>query len=677
MQAITEQRKAFLGFFCTVVFVVLVGSLLQTKKFQAIALIQLMPRAGQEMAANEVVNNDAAGYLEGRDRARTQIQIILSRSVSSEVLTRYAALGNTDIPATDDGIDAFRRTLSAAPREDTQLVEIGVLHTDPEKAAVLANLVAEVYQQSNLEARTDAARTTQAWLDKQTTGSHTELAEATEKALAFKKENNLVDIDQGTDGISTRMSALQTSLGDATSKRVLLESKVSEHRQLLAKRDFDVLAGMFADPGLQTMAQERARVKTESAEVLAQYGTQHPEHQRAVGRIQQIEDLIAAEVERNIEGERSEVDTLRRQEVALTKELDEVKAELAERQRLQGQYSELKLAEDRARRVYEGLGERGADVGLQANSRLNDVRILDRAVPPKRAASPNIPLNLAMAIVVGVGGGLGLALVLNRLNDTIMSPGDVERYLDTPLLGTILSLSASSKTVAQRAMHSFDHPRSMSAESLRSIRAVLQTFPPNGRSRRLLVTSCIEGEGKTHVAIGVAVTFAQLGQSVLLVDADLRLPQLHKLLGTSETPGLSEALIDSEANEPFVLRTRVPRLCLLPRGSAVDYPNELLASPQVEKVLSRLATMFDVVIIDTPPAAVVADALSLARQADGVILVVRRGRVNRALVTKTLAQLRTMGARILGVALNDVPRGKDAASHYYDETARTDQRAQT
>jgi len=129
--------------------------------------------------------------------------------------------------------------------------------------------------------------------------------------------------------------------------------------------------------------------------------------------------------------------------------------------------------------------------------------------------------------------------------------------------------------------------------------------------------------------------------------------------------------------EPFVVRTKVPRLCLLPRGSAVDYPNELLASPEVERVLSRLSETFDVVIIDTPPAAVVADALSLARQADGVILVVRRGRVKRALVLKTLGQLRQMGARVLGVALNDVPRGKDAASHYYDESARTDQRATT
>lgn len=662
----------FFGFLFSVVFVVLAGSLLMKKQYQAIAVIQLMPRAGQEMTGNEVLSSDATGYLEGRDRARTQLQIILSRSVAEEVIARYNALGNDDIPATPEGLDAFHRKLSASPREDTQLVEIGVMHPDPERAAVLANLVAEVYQESNLGSRTDAARSTQAWLDKQSGGSKSDLAVATAEVLAFKEQNNLVDIDEAVDGISARMMALQTSLGDATSRRVLLESKVSEHRRLLAKEEFDVLAGMFEDPSLQTIAQERARVMTESAQVLAEYGEQHPEHQRAVGRIKQIDSLIAAEVQRNIDSERSDVTTLFRQEQALSAALDRVKTELAERQRLQGQYTELKLAEDRARRLHDALGEREADVGMQANSRLNDVRILDRATPPRRATTPNIPLNLAMAIGVGVGGGFALALLRNRLNEKIMSAGDVEHYLGTPLLGSILSLPPG-KTAAGRALHSFDHPRSHSAEALRAIRAMLQTFPPGGRSRRLLVTSCVEAEGKTHAAIGIAVAFAQLGNSVLLVDADLRIPQLHHLLGTSESPGLAEALANAHGAEPpEVHRTKVPRLCLLPRGARVDYPNELLSSPELERVLARLSETFDVVIIDTPPAAVVADALALARQADGVILVVRRGRVSRTLVLKTLGQLRQMGARVLGVALNDVPRNRGAASHYYDEAARVE-----
>ena len=123
------------------------------------------------------------------------------------------------------------------------------------------------------------------------------------------------------------------------------------------------------------------------------------------------------------------------------------------------------------------------------------------------------------------------------------------------------------------------------------------------------------------------------------------------------------------------MRTRVPGLCLLPRGARVDYPNELLSSPALERLLANLSGVFDIVIIDTPPAAVVADAMALARQADGVILVVRRGRVSRVLAAQTLARLRQMGARILGIALNDVPPSKESVSHYYDESPRADRRA--
>ncbi len=673
-QALSEHRRTFLGFVTAVVFGTLVASLAAKKQYEAVAVIQLMPKAGQEMASNEVVNNDAAGYLEGRDRARTQIQIILSRSVRAEVVKRYNAEGYTDVPNTQDGIDALAKAISASPQEDTQLVEIGVLNPNPDHAAKLANILAEVYEEVNLNARNDAARSTEGWLGTQKTSAKAALDDATQKVLEFKQTHALQDADQKGDDVTSRLTALQAALGEATSQRVLLESKLYGHRRLLAKGDYDQLSAMFQDPALQAMAQQRANVMSQTADVLAQYGDQHPEHQKAVERIKNVEALIAQEVQRNVDGEASQVETLKSQEAALGDELTTVKNELLDRGKLQSEYDELKLAEDNARRVYDALGSRGADVALQANSQLNDVRIIDPAIAPTKAATPNIPLNVAMALAVGLAGGFALALLRHRLNETVMSTSDIERYLETPLLGVVLSLPKERKIV-DRALHSFNHPRSQSSEALRGIRGVLQTFPATGKTRRILVTSCVEGEGKTHTALGIAVSFAQLGQSVLLIDADLRVPQLHKLLNVKESPGLSDALVDITDAQPFVLRTAVPRLFLLPRGQAVDYPNELLCSSELERLLNRMAETFDVVIIDTPPAAIVADALSLALLVDGVVLVVRRGRVARSLVVKTLAQLRQMGARVFGVALNDVPRTKQSSSYYYDEQARTDQRA--
>jgi len=433
---------------------------------------------------------------------------------------------------------------------------------------------------------------------------------------------------------------------------------------------------MFDDPALRTMTTEKATIDTKAADVLSRYGAQHPEHQQTVAHLAKVEELIADEVRRNVEAERAEVSTLVAQESDLTTELGKVRGELLEKQKLQEEFASIKAEQEQAESVYTTLGKRGAEVALQAQSQLNDVRIVDKAVPPTKPASPNIPLNLAAALFVGTGGGIGLALLRHRMIDRISSPGDVEAETVMPLLGVIPRVRAASGPA--RALYAFERPRSRQAEALRAIRAILSTYPGRVNSRRLVVTSCLEEEGKSHAAIGVAVAFAQLGSRVLLIDADLRRPTLHTLFGMAEGPGLAEVIAGADI-ERAARPTVVAHLDLLPRGAAVDYPNELLASPELERLLSRLRATYSVIVIDTPPAAVVSDALALARGADGVIVVVRSGKISPALVNKTAERLEQVGANILGVVLNDVAMENQPGygSRYYDEAPRSDRPAST
>lgn len=674
LQAVTNQWKWIAAFAGGVLLAALVGSLVVTPKYEAKALIQLMPRAGQEMDGTAVVKNDDAGYLESRDRARTQIQIILSRSVREEVLARYNALGHDDIPATRDGVDALGQTLSAGPREDTQLVEIRVLHANADKAAVLANLTAEVYREGNLTARTDAARETRVWLEGQTSDYKGNLDEATTAVLEFKEANNLVDIDTNVDAISSRMDALQKALGEATSERAQLEGTLNEHERLLKAGSVGVLAGMLDDEALTTMTRERASIVTQTADVLARYGTAHPEHQRAVEHIARVDALIATEVERIIGEERAQLRSLRRQEAEINSELDTVKGELLEKQRLQESYADLKLDEDRARKLYANLGEREAEVDLQARSRLNDVRIVDPAVPPRKPATPNIPLNLAVGLLLGVGGGLGIALVRERFNDTIQHPSDVERHLDLPMLAVLPTLEGTMSD-GERALYAYERPKSLAAEAFRGLRAMLVTFTGRAQSRCFLITSCVPGEGKTHGTVGLAVAFAQLGLSVVVVDADMRRPKQHTLFGVDPGPGLSDALQKHVNPVHFVQDTQVPRLFLLPAGTPVDNPNELLSSDDMRDLLTSLRENYQVILVDTAPAALTSDVMALAGTSEGVLMVVRRGVVDRALVTRTIEGLRRVKVKILGVALNDMPIAKKSVAYgsgYYSDERRVE-----
>ncbi len=415
--AVRAYWSTVLVFFATVVLMAAVGTWLTTPKYSAVALIHLMPRAGLEVAVEEVVRNDVGGYLEGQQRARTQIQIILSRSVLEQVLEHYADLGYGDeFPEGPDAAYALSRTLAVQPRENTQLVEIGVEHKDPERAAILANLIAEAYSSFNLDSRTYAARDSKGWIDTRIQGARAELDDASDAAIAFRQEHDLVDIEEGVNGITARLNSLQAALGEATTQRVLLQSELDNYQRLLNRGEFLVLAGMFpTDPTLDTMSRERASIVVESADVLARYGAQHPEHQRAVERMARVDALLDEAVRRNIDGVRSQVRTHARQEEKIESELQEVKVELLARQRYQQEYEALKFDEQRSRGLYDSLKARVTEVDLQAHSELNDVRIVDYAVAPTRPSSPKLPLNLAVAMMVGAFGGLGLAMVRYHL----------------------------------------------------------------------------------------------------------------------------------------------------------------------------------------------------------------------------------------------------------------------
>jgi succinoglycan biosynthesis transport protein ExoP len=423
-RALLRYRGSALLFFALVVLAALLVTALTTRKYQATALIQLMPRAGSEVAVEEVVRSDVGGYMESRERARTQIQIILSRSVLERVLQQYAAQGFDDYSPDADGAFALSRAMTVQPRENTQLVEIGVAHEDPERAALLANLVAEVYSSFNLVVRTDAARESQGWIETRIDAARAQLDAASTATLAFRQLHDLVDIDEEVNGITARLESLQRALGETTTKRVLLQSELDNYASLARRGEFLVLAGMFPrDPTLDSMSRERAAIVVDSADVLSRYGEQHPEHQRAVERMARVDQLLEQAVKRNVDGVRSQVRTLSRQEESIDAELKAVKAELLERQRLQQDYAELEQQEERARKLYRSLETRVSEVELQAHSELNDVRIVDPAVTPTSPSTPNLQLNLAVAMFVGFLGGVALAVVRYRFTE-VEPPAD-------------------------------------------------------------------------------------------------------------------------------------------------------------------------------------------------------------------------------------------------------------
>lgn len=661
-----KQRNVILLFFGTVVLTTLVGGLLRTKEYRATALIHLSSHVGQEVAVNEVIDMNTRGYFEIQQFYRTQIQIILSRSVREEVVRRYQAMGYDDLLLEDDGAAKLSGMMTVVPEEQSQLVDISVVHTDPERAAILANLVAEVYSVRTLHARRDASAGAMQWLEGQIADYQVKVDGATQKLHEFKAASDLADAEEKMGTLSARLEALNSAYATRTTERVQLETTLTTHEQMQQRGAWPELSKILLSSLLDSANRDRAVATAQLADLSARYGPMHPERQQAEARLTALDQTIRAEIQRVIDAERAQIALVREAEASLQKEIEATKADLLTYQRADNDYETLKAELNRSKAFSDKLSARLEEVGLTAETQLNNVNIVDRAITPETPWKPNIPMSLIVAALVGVVGGTALALLREYVDDTISSQLDVTAHLKVPFLGLIPRLPEGVTSI-EADLFTHYNPRSSVAEAVRGLRAMLEMNPNGPAPRRILVTSSVAREGKTSTALRLCVSFAQMGRKVVIVDADLRRPRVHKVFSADNRIGLSSYLVGAAALEEIPQATVVPNLWAIYSGAQTDQPAELMASPRMEDLLTGLESMFDIVVIDTPPSVALSDAVTLSRRVDGIVLVVKEQSVSRAVVRQTIDLMQAVEANILGVVLNnvDLQRGGSKYKYYY------------
>jgi capsular exopolysaccharide synthesis family protein len=322
------------------------------------------------------------------------------------------------------------------------------------------------------------------------------------------------------------------------------------------------------------------------------------------------------------------------------------------------------------------------EAGVSAGLRSSNIRIVDVARVPTSPSAPNIPRNIVLGLALGLLGGVGLAFVLESFDNTVRTPEEAQIISALPSLGIIplsskliakngrnghprLSLSSRSpETAGSLALITFARPKSELAESYRALRTSILLSSLGSPPKVIMVTSALPQEGKTTTSINSAIVLAQRGGRVLLVDADLRRPGIHKALGLRNALGLSTVMTGGEGSEDAIVSTEIPNLFVLPAGPPPPQPAELLGSILMKDYLTRLRGAFDHIVIDTPPALSVTDAVLLSVEADSVLVVVRSGQTTKAALRRVRDLLSHVNARITGVVVNafDLHSG---SSYYY------------
>ena len=648
------------GTVCVFAVVASIQALRQPDIYSAAAKVELAPEPlDPTVARNQIYYTDTGVP---SDYLNTEIEVIRSRILASAVLTKHPDVHKL-LGGGPDSIPRLQGSISVRSLRDTRIIEIGSEGEDPRTCAEIANAVADTYVDfkqgerskaagSNVQAIAQQIPTVQANIEK----SRLELAKYAKEENSFDKEKDLV-----IERIHSYNEALNTAQCDRIRADADLEAIEQTKR---ADRPIESAPPIAANGTVQRLRGELAQAQIELDQLLERYPDSSPLPKMRLAKARR--DDLKLELANEIETIRAGLEAQRAYKLGEEQSLEKLLGSLREEARRLAQQSQrhvfLEKDIENNERLLEELSRRAADLATYNRIETSNVNIVDQALQPGAPVRPNRPRTTMLGAMLGFLAGLALAYLLERFDPRLRSAVDVRTYLGLDVLSLVPEVGGVESPDLQRL--SIDKPESSFAEAFRRLRAQLHATT---QARVVLVTSGAPAEGKSTAAINLAVATAKAGARVLLIDADLRNPRVHRAFHLEVDPGLADCL-DEHAQPPMQLvnETEVPNLWVLPAGKIKKNAAELLAAGgRFERVLATVKDRFDRIIVDTPPAAFLSDAAIMVPFADTVLLVVSTQHSRRRASRLALGALASMGSRASGVLLNQVS-DRDLRRLYYD-----------
>ncbi|HEX2254279.1 MAG TPA: polysaccharide biosynthesis tyrosine autokinase [Thermoanaerobaculia bacterium] len=590
----------------------------------------------------------------------------------------------------------LRGGLSVEPVRETQLVELTYRTDDPEQAARIANAYAEAFIEFSIRTRSETMSETSDVLTEEVARLKDEVGKLEEQVAAYSL-TDMLPLSGGseTSGALQRLESLNTDLMDARRDRFETEARYRELNQMPA----ETVAAATASVLIGDLRAEKARLEREYESKSGVYKAGWPEMQELSSRIEstgeQLRQAVADEARRVRQAAYAEYQASLREEQAIAGEIERLKNQMSSENSQAVELANLQVELRSRRGLLDDLVRRQSETTFATRlqtDKSSNVRVVDRALVPGAPIRPSLPQDLGAGTMAGLLLGLGLGLLLQFLDRTIKSPEELERLSGLPVLAVVPDVSDSGQGYGYAYQYGYGEqpaapkgrrwlekknggdkvpiellpharPRLAVSETYRSLRTAL--LLSTARELRVVALTSVESsEGKTATAANLAVVLAQLGRRVLLIDGDLRKPRLHKVFGVSNRTGLVTYLTTGAA-DGLTHRTEVGGLSVMTSGPIPPNPSELLASDRMRDLLARLRESFDYVVIDSPPSLAVTDATILGAMADGVVLCVRSGRVERQDLGRVLDRLRRADIKLLGTLLNAHRSGGGASDKAY------------
>jgi capsular exopolysaccharide synthesis family protein len=673
-RVVLRHRWLVLGTLGLALALALIVTLLAEREYRAEATLQINAQPAQILGSR---NQPVQRFRNDDQYLQTQFGILRSRALAERVardlkLAEDPGFVDPAVPAAQRTRSAARRlaaNLEVAPMRGSDLVILAYTDPDPARAARIANGFAEGFIAATTENRYNTTNYARGFLQDQLATARERLENSERALVSYAQNEGIVQLDGGGSGRGGRDGdGPSAASGDTLSSQTLvsLNSALSlaTAERIAAEQAYRQASGSgsageeVANPALQSLRAERARLEADYSEQLKTFKPEYPEMVALQAKIAEVKSAIARETATITDALASRYRSAAGRERELQAEVSQLRAQVLD---LRGRgigYNFLQREVDTNRELYDALLQRFKEIGVVGELGENQATVIDRALPPAGAYRPQPVRNLGIALVLGLIGGLGLAFLIEFIDDTIKSPEEIADILDLPVLGVVPQLAKGEKLAEQ-----LEDAKSPVTESYQSAVAALRFVGEGGMPRSVLVTSSRASEGKSSSSLAIAQSLARGGKRVLLIDADMRNPSFASDSG--RLWGLSTMLANSSPLKDLVLPTRLESMWLLPAGPIPAAPAHLLSTVRIHEIIAEAEAAYDVVIVDAPPVLGLVDAPTLGSICAATVLVVEAGSARRTAVKRTLRRLLDANARVAGAVLTKFqPKSGSDQEHY-------------
>lgn len=669
---VLRWRWLMAGIVATCLVLGVVATLLMAPKYTATVEIQI---DRQQKQITKVEGIDAQTSSQDLEFYATQYALLKTRSLAERVASDMNLYDNTDflvasgidpkvltgkVPGKTNAqlendrrervINTLLRNVTISPIRMSKLVDVSYTSRNPALSAAIANKWAAAFIAISMDRQYASTADARAFLEDRINSLRQKLEDSEKRMVLYGSKSGIVTLDQIRDNegrtlanrtlASANLEQLSAALNQATADRIAAQSRMVG--------DGESSTESISSATLSSLRQQRAQLAADYAKANVQYGPDYPTVRALSQQIHSVDTAIARETRRIADVHKTEYREALDRETKLKAQVVALKAELDRQNHANIQYNIYQREADTNRQLYDALLQRYKEIGVAGAVGVNNIAIVDQAITPNKPSSPKLAINLGIALLLGLGLAAVVTIALEQIDEGIREPAQVEPLLRLPLLGI------TPEVEQEHFLEELRDPKSHLFDAYYSIRSSLAFTTNHGLPQSFAVTSTRPMEGKTSTALALAQIIGRTGKNVLLIDADMRSPSIHSMVGCKNEFGLSNYLAGDNDLTKIIQSTTLKNLSIVSSGPLPPSAAELLSGDRLEQFLQTCRRSFDYIVIDCPPVLGMTDAPLIAKAAEGVVYVVQSAGAAVRGVRASIKRIRQVNGHIFGIVLSKV-----------------------